>query len=305
MDTRKRELERFKKEIDLREYAASVGYEVDSRKTTKRTAVMRCKGDKVMIRKDTDDHYIYCSYRDLTDNGTIIDFVKNRQSLNLGEIRKALRPWIGESAQPPKYKLRFKQKLEKTEKDREAVLAEYMKQDELETENRYLTNERSIPVEVYLGERFAGKINTDKYKNAIFPHYDDRGLCGFEKKNKSFTGFAKGGEKTVWFSNFFKRDTKMVIVESGIEALSHYALFKPENSRYVSMGGGWSPEAMKLVKKMMDEFSGDIVTAFNNDAGGWDMEKRFRDEAGDRSIISEYPEEVGQDWNEMLTNTIK
>ena len=50
------------------------------------------------IKRLTDGHYVYCSNRDGQDNGTIIDFVKNRKRLSLGAMRKELRPWIG---QPP------------------------------------------------------------------------------------------------------------------------------------------------------------------------------------------------------------
>jgi hypothetical protein len=33
------------------------------------------------------------------------------------------------------------------------------------------------------------------YNNAIFPHFDEFGLCGFELKISGFTAFAKGGKK--------------------------------------------------------------------------------------------------------------
>jgi hypothetical protein len=33
-----------------------------------------------------------------------------------------------------------------------------------------------------------------------FPHFDQLGLCGYELKNRNFTGFAPGGEKGLWSS---------------------------------------------------------------------------------------------------------
>ena len=47
------ELERFKR-LKLHEYAASLGYELDARETSKRETVMRRDGDKISIRMDAD-----------------------------------------------------------------------------------------------------------------------------------------------------------------------------------------------------------------------------------------------------------
>jgi hypothetical protein len=46
--------------------------------------------------------------------------------------------------------------------------------------------------------RFAGRLKVDFRSNAIFPHADKDGPCGYEIKNKGFTGFARGGEKGLW-----------------------------------------------------------------------------------------------------------
>jgi hypothetical protein len=54
--------------------------------------------DKVIIKRGMDGHFVYFSVRDDRDNGSIIDFVQNRQRLSLGAVRKELRPWIN---QPP------------------------------------------------------------------------------------------------------------------------------------------------------------------------------------------------------------
>ena len=37
-------------------------------------------GDKIIISREDDGHYVYWSVRDDSDNGTIIDFVKYRQN---------------------------------------------------------------------------------------------------------------------------------------------------------------------------------------------------------------------------------
>src|SRR5215475_6333723 len=90
------ELETFKKCIDLREYAASLGYMMDKRESDRRVTVMRRGPDKVNIRVDVrSGDWIWSSFRD-NRGGSIIHFVRDREGIgNLGEIRKRLRPWIG------------------------------------------------------------------------------------------------------------------------------------------------------------------------------------------------------------------
>src|SRR5579863_8157220 len=94
------ELESFKISIDIRAYAASRGYMLDHKASWRGSAVVRhANGDKVIIKRDIDDHYVYFSVRDEGDHGSIIDFVQRRLRLNLGAVRKELRPWIGKCAE--------------------------------------------------------------------------------------------------------------------------------------------------------------------------------------------------------------
>ena len=89
------ELESFKTSIDLRTYAAGQGYTLDRKASWRGSAVMRhANGDKVIIKRDADEHYVYFSVRDQNDHGTIIDFVCRRLNISLGTARKELRPWL-------------------------------------------------------------------------------------------------------------------------------------------------------------------------------------------------------------------
>lgn len=65
----------------------------------------------------------------------------------------------------------------------------------------------------------------DSRGNAVFPHFDLDGLCGYEIKNRGFTGFARGGAKGLWLSNAQDGDNRLIFAESAIDALSHAALF--------------------------------------------------------------------------------
>ena len=90
-----KQLERFKTEINLVEYATSIGYKYLSDKSSPSSAVLRHgSGDLIVVVTDTSDRGVYFSLNDDRDRGTIIDFVQRRLDLNLGEVRKELRPWL-------------------------------------------------------------------------------------------------------------------------------------------------------------------------------------------------------------------
>jgi len=98
---RESELEDFKKVINLSHYAAGQGYELDRSSSSRNSAIMQSGADKIVIARNTNNHWIYFSVSDENDNGSIIDFVQNRQRMDLGQVRKELRPWLNGSAHIP------------------------------------------------------------------------------------------------------------------------------------------------------------------------------------------------------------
>jgi hypothetical protein len=56
--------------------------------------------------------------------------------------------------------------------------------------HRHLEEERHIRAALLRSSRFAGRIWTDVPANAIVPHADQDGPCGYEIKNRGFPGFA-------------------------------------------------------------------------------------------------------------------
>lgn len=136
------ELERFKLEINLSEFAAFHGYGLDKRDSWRGGAVMRKGGDKIIIARDArDNHWIYYSVRSEDDCGSIIDFLGNRGGGNLGRIRVTLRNWMG-SAFPdrpdPKF---YAHEVVATEKDRGQVMVEYARMEDAGA-HPYLVHER-------------------------------------------------------------------------------------------------------------------------------------------------------------------
>jgi len=304
------ELDAFKTQIDIRNYAAAKGYREDRGQSSKASFCMRhpATDDKIFIGLDQKDrHYVYWSVRDDADRGSIIDFVARRKRLNLRDrhawraVGEELRPWIG---RPPVAVPAF-EPLVPTTKDRMAVEARYA-ETQVALRHPYLVNERALPPSLLESPRFAGTVRIDARGNAIFPHYDERGLCGYEIKNRGFTGFSKGGEKGLWSSNDFPDDRCIMFGESAIDVKSYAALFPDPHTRYCSMSGKPNPRQPDLIMSAIVAMppGSRIITGMDADKDGRDLVGVVRQAfefSGRTDMTFENDEPSGgKDWNELL-----
>ncbi|MDD2754438.1 MAG: DUF3991 and TOPRIM domain-containing protein [Methanothrix sp.] len=297
------ELQRFKTEINLSEFSASLGYALDKRASSRNSAVMRhANGDKIIVaRSEGSGDWIYFSVRDDRDNGTIIDFLQNRSALNLGQVRKRLREWLG-TARPSLQSNLFIQELLPLSRDRSIVLKAWEKAKDC-LSLPYLTS-RGIGPDVLALDRFAGCVRVDQCNNALFPHYDNEGLCGYEIKNKGFTGFAPGGMKGLWSSRIRENDNQLILVESAIDAFSYHILHGIDRTRYASTGGKLNPRQPGLIRDAVGKMSEDalILIAFDHDEGGEKIAEEVRaivfQERKTKRVVPDVG--TGKDWNEML-----
>jgi hypothetical protein len=296
------ELNSFKTAIDLRAYAAGLGYVVDRKESSRGATVMRNPdGDKIIVKRDVDGHYVYFSVRDDKDHGSIVDFIQQRRKLNLGQVRKELRGWSGTPAAAQAY---FPA-LQKTVKDRIGVESQFARMLEA-PRHPHLESERKIPAAVLELPRFVGRVRIDGKGNAIFPHFDAEGLCGYEMKNAGFTGFSPGGSKGLWSSHTTPTDTRLVVCESAIDALSYATLFPAPETRYASIGGEMNnlqPEVIRSAAARMSTGS-EIVAAMDADAGGRKLAEMVRQAvslSGRSDLSFRIHEPSGfKDWNNQL-----
>lgn len=301
-----RELDAFKREIDLRHFAISLGYEVDRRESWRGSTVLRSGADKIVVKRNPNGHYVFFSVRDDHDHGTVIDFLQRRQNLNLGAVRQMLRPWMGRPPVAPRLP-----EPQPTRPDRMRVEREYgLMADALR--HPYLENERGLPASVLASTRFTGRVRIDRRGNAVFPHFDVQGLCGYEIKNQGFTGFAAGGKKGLWFSHSQPNDRRLVLTESAIDALSHAVLFPDveERTRYASLGGKPNAQQPKLIQltiaRLPDE--AEVVAAFDADSAGRMLVEMARLATATVAIRTgrmlhlriDLPPREGDDWNQVL-----
>lgn len=297
---REQELESFKTDINLVGFATSHGYELDVRASSRNSATMtNAAGDKIIVGRALDGHWIYFSVRDDRDHGSIIDFVQHRGGGSLGEVRKRLRsPAISPT---PNF---APETLEPITPDAVKVRAAFAAMRPLEPCRQFLENVRGIPSEVLDSKRFDGRILSDGFSNAIFPHWNAEGLSGYEIKNNDFTGFAPGGQKGLWGSRTQPTDKTLVIAETAIDALSYAALFGLERTRFVSTAGQLNTEQPDLLKRAAAKMIGpncEIILALDNDEAGRSMAESLSTAlSGILPCKMHAPEDLDSDWNDDL-----
>ncbi len=297
---------RFKTEINLTQYAAFMGYEIVKKGTTRASIKMR-RGDDIVIISKRGNKWIYFAVSGDNDNGTIVNFIQNRTGQILAEIAKDLLAWLGEEFSRPEPK-HYSPEVIEQKYDPQRVRAIFKGCAHVKT-HQYLAC-RGITSASLSSTRFTGRIYTDRYHNAVFPHYNDNGVCGLELKNSEMAIFVRGSEKTFWRSNCKNGDNTLIIGEAVIDALSHSILFPDENAIYAASGGGMSPDQRNLLKDLVTSCHHlkNIVIITDNDNGGDCLHDVILSVLNDcvyqGDIKRHSPDIKGQDWNDVLKGKI-
>jgi Toprim-like/Protein of unknown function (DUF3991) len=287
------ELEQFKG-LNLGELAASYGYTLDRRESSKSSLVMRhADGDKIIIATDEDNHGVFFSVK-TNASGSVIDFVIHRQGGNLGHARQALRAYS-----PVSFPTAHPSNIPKPRpipNDRAALVVSWHRFEPCRP--AYLESRGLEPAII---AAFADRIRTDERGNTVFRHDDLFGLSGWEIKNKGFSGFARGGKKAFFAcrAGIMPEDkiNRLVVAESALDAMSFYQ--HDQTPAFVlSFGGGLSPEQGELLRHVLTKYpAAEIVTATDNDQQG---------EVFAALIQSHRPDAVrarpirGKDWNDVV-----
>ena len=304
LESRAEELDRFKVDISLVDYAVTQGYKVDRRESSRASVVLRGPNeDKLVVATNTNGHGIYFSVRNERDSGSIIDFVQKRQGLNLGQVRKELRPWLSSSSSyRPKAQGRDPYpKPKPSTQERHRVSVELARMNQA-GEHRYL-KKRGLSEETLSDPRFSGAVRVDGRGNIVFPHRDRHGWCGAELKNQTFTGFMAGGEKGLWVSEGIGKARQLVIVESGLDAMSHAQVTQNHGAGYVSIGGSLSGHQRELLRGMLSkahEHGVRVVLGVDRDRAGREFVAEISKLAPAGMRLGRDEPKLGKDWNEQL-----
>lgn len=300
--SRAEELERFKREISLADLALSYGYALDRQGSSRHSFVMRhTNGDKLILATGHDGHGVYFSVRDPEDHGTIIDFIQKRRDVSLREIRKELRQWRGIS---PSSEFVSLQKPLPTDPNRHRVFLAYAQTQQI-SYHPYLAH-RGISKQTLSDSRFIDMVRRDSHGNAVFPHRDLEGLCGFELKNRDFTGFSRHGTKGLWSTSNLIQAKRLVVVESALDALSHAQVRQTgSETAYISVGGQLGHRQEQLIKKVLGRSKGVLELALDNDSAGHRLACQIASLAPENARIERHTPRLGKDWNEYLMRNLR
>ena len=305
------DFDRFKRDISLPEFFSSRGYVLRENESSQNSMVMHRAADngKVVVAKGyPKGFWIFFSVRS-NESGTILDAaVMEGMGADVAEAAKALTPYLGGGSghlkgfETPARVKQMALALEPHQTNRSGIQRSFDKTSVI-THHLYVEY-RGISTEITAHHRFKGCIRKDDYGNAVFPHHDRKGVCGFEMRNHKFRGFAKGGSKGLWHSACWEQDTQLLICEATLDALS-YAQLHPEelmHTRYFSTGGKVTPEQQQLVvaalKRM--EGKGSIIIAQDNDEAGEGFAALIEELAPENVPITRALPLEGKDWNDSL-----
>lgn len=311
----RRELEEFKRDINLVQYARELGYELERRRSSVASKYLRGpNGDKILVARDRrDDHWVYCNVHDERDNGTVVDFVQNRRQPRpgLAQVRQVLRDWLG---RPDPVPAREDDRVVPVERDRLAIAARFEAARAVAS-SMYL-EERGLCPEVLSDARFNSSWRQDARGNILFVHRDLDGISGYEVKNRQFTGFSPGGTKGIWHSAVRSSDRALVIAESAIDALSYHQLHPRADARYLSIGGTPTSAQLALLERAVGKMpaGSTIIAAVDADRGGDLLYNKLERAAAQSHVrfVRDSPtlscaEDLKsiKDWNDVLQQRVR
>ncbi len=308
--SRQDELEEFKSRINLCEYATSIGYVIDAKQSGQTSAVLKHpNGDKLVVARGANRHWKYFNVHDDRDQGTIIDFIQLRDRCSIGEVRKRLREWVGKDLSVATREYQAAE-LIPAQHDLKQVLDNWNKATSIKGLQEYLERERHIPNHVLNAPLFKDRIRVDHRKNVLFVHYNQTGICGYEVKNRGFTGFSPGGVKGAFCSRPHKNDNELIICETAIDLLSYATLFGTDRKRFISTAGQISPLQQSLLLRAAERMPplSKIVLAMDNDEAGQKLAQKISGslqsaELSNKQIVYQLPTNEGEDWNDVLRNS--
>ena len=299
------ELDRFKRDIDLVDYAERHGYQI--KKEGKRGDWHQLvKDGEVLIVTRKDDHQVYLNTGDDRDKGSVIDFAKTRggdgHGLNLGQVRQQLREYLNDGPAPSRIYaasvdvIRLNalpvgdpdHERQQQEDRKTRLIAEVLGVNKELTDRTYLHG-RGITDSTIESPAFQGRIFTaqqNEHKNTAFPLYNEQGLASVEQKNEHYKNLLPLPKNGIWVSHPTQgKDTtveRVVVSESAIDSLSHYQLKHeqdPRNTIYIATSGTPTEAQVALIQRVIDKQEPkEIVLANDRDAGGRQFNMNYLNE---------------------------
>lgn len=272
LENSREELQQLKR-LDIGLIATSGGWSDMSRshrdssdKAGKRFRIYQRGGDTIKCTLKPDGRWLWVSNR-TGESGTVFDlWQRDNPGRSLGHAREALRAMAGtapvvapaEAASPP------------TAPDHTAVRQRWEAAARITTRTNY-ADERGISKATLA--RFATEVRCGAFGGIYFAHRDVKTgtILGFEQRwerngEKNQARFAKGGRKSVAVLGDPQSARRLVVVESGLDALALAELENRTDTLYASTGGGFGPATERALAQLAQ--GRELFSGFDNDRAG-------------------------------------
>ena len=284
-------------EINLADYAQRQGYELNPQKSTKTDMILQKKDgqftDTIGVRYYAETGYKYWTAMDSSDKGSLLDFEKNKNHLDLSsaegkrELYQKIDEFLGNVPHLPSIKPSNKASETATEKrltDRELNLLPF-------ENTRYLEG-RGITEKTYRSPEFLYQVYNEKvvlnggkiYINTVFPIRNEEILLAKIRRNDEELGYRGGQfnkihekrENGIHTSNFPEgKLDKLYLIESPIDAMSYFELKLEEIRKtnqqiaFISTIGNPSNSAYNTIQKFINAAEPkQIISLMDNDRAG-------------------------------------
>lgn len=292
-----REIDELRERVDCRTVLERAGWELDKPESTQHAVKFRNGPAKIVIVTHEGRGW----FDPINDRrGDVIALAQHVWGGNIGHARVALRPLAG-----------IRPELAPSARGRERVKPEPMnapstwgRAHRLVSGSqgwRYLVETRLLPVDVVERASRADVLREGIYGTVWALHRSSDGQpCGWEMRGPKYKGFAKGGDKALFWLGELERAKRVAVTESAIDALSLATIENwAEDTAYVSTGGGFGPPTSAAFAQLLLPRSR-IVAATDRGQGGELLADRLRELARTTGRGYGRRRPVAKDWNEQL-----
>ena len=276
----------FKENVSIVQLVEALGYSFNKQKGKEPKQYEHPNGDKVIISQKLNPNMeVYFTRNNYDDNGTVVDFVKNRLSMfnvyydsEWEGVIKVLPEFAGKPFEPVKKEAVNSGSRDKFNKEEFEIRSAKME------DLTYLQYDRKLrpeTIKAFISNIRMVRQNGKPFNNIGFPYTipekysNDPEINGFELVNYMFKGHAKGSNRkeAVWLANLSEspqliRD--IFIAESAIDAMSYYELnhhkYNFEHAVFISTGGNVLKDQVKNILKAFPDSK--CHTIFDNDFSG-------------------------------------
>ncbi|KND61506.1 hypothetical protein BVER_04450c [Candidatus Burkholderia verschuerenii] len=291
-----RELDELRHGVDCRAVLERAGWKLDAAESTKHAAKYRSGAEIVIVTHEGKGWF-----DPLNDGrGDVIAIAQHLWGGTIDHARKALRPMAGiaTSITPA-----FRERSAQAPIDAARTWAKAHQVRPGSQGWAYLTDTRGLPVATLERAIGAGLLREGIYGTVWFQHRKSDGRpCGWEMRGPKYNGFAKGGDKALFWIGELVSAQRIPVAESAIDALSLATLEGwHDRTAYLSTGGGFGPTTADTLRAMLPA-GARIVAATDRGHGGELLADRLHSLADAAGLAFSRKRPDAKDWNEQLTD---